>query len=165
VNAAVDAIPVVVSQTAFSWTAGGVWTLVFIAVGVIVRFGPAWTKIFLDRNGQKEAHAHQVGRDNLHDCQEQLDKLSLRFDALVTKHDGMQQAFNDLKGELQGAVTAYKMLDIEVEDIKPDSMALRHARTIMSMAFTVSRPPAEVQAAAERAVIRLDATPKGELEP
>jgi hypothetical protein len=75
-------------------------------------------------------------RDDLHACQK-------RLDAMETKVTTVTNAFTNLKIELNGILTAYRVLEVEVETNLPDSHALKHARVILSTAFTVAPSTAE----------------------
>lgn len=123
-----------VALQGFTIGAAGVWTLVALFAIALVKAWPVLLKLKLDDEGLRRSEK----RDDLHECNQRLDAMAIRVDAL-------QMTVSNLKVELSGAVAAYRILDAEVEKTNPTSLGLAQARAIMSTAFTVA--PSTIPAA------------------
>jgi hypothetical protein len=76
-----------------------------------------------ERRGEKRA--------DLTDCHRRLDAMSLEMSEVRAE-------VSELKMKLLGTISAYRMLDLEVETHLPGSTALGQARVVMSTAFALS---------------------------
>lgn len=96
------------------------WVLMVTVVLGLIRVWPALSKQAIEARAQIRSER----RSDLADCTRRCDELAERFHALELK--------------LLGALSAYRILDAEVEATAPGSTALAQARLVMSAAFTVS---------------------------
>jgi uncharacterized protein YlxW (UPF0749 family) len=101
-----------------------------LLAAVLVALIKAWPVLALQAQQAREKRRAEH-RDDLHDCQERLDILTQRV-------DGMQESYNNLKIELSATLSAYRILDTEIEATNPRSLGLAQARAILSTAFTVA---------------------------
>jgi hypothetical protein len=118
--------PVVVTSTAGVFTAAGALGSFFVLLGLVVRQVTPWRKQSIDAEQEKR----KEGRSDLSDCKERLDRMAARM-------DGLYEVVNNLKIELAGVLSAYRVLEV-AEDLRdPFSVHLAQARAILTTAFTV----------------------------
>lgn len=117
----------------FSWlgevTPGAVGIYSLLAV-VSVALIKAWPILALQAQ-QARDKLRGEDRSDLQSCQKQIE-------ALRKELKGVSENVHKIEMKLLGAISAYRILDAEVEAIKPDSTALSQARLVMSAAFTLS---------------------------
>jgi hypothetical protein len=77
------------------------------------------------------AQRRREKRDDLSDCQRRLDEMGREVRALAN-------SFTNLKIDLSAALSAYRILEVEVETNNPASMGLAEARAVLSAAFTIA---------------------------
>lgn len=104
----------------FTWGAAGVWTLVAMVTIALIKVWPVLAKQAIDARTQLRGEK----RDDLRD-------LGGRVTAL-------ERMVTDLKIELSAALSAYRILAVEVESNNPTSIGLAQARAVLSTAFTVA---------------------------
>jgi hypothetical protein len=104
---------------------------IFAILGtVVVALIKAWPVLSLQAIQAKERLRGEE-RSDLSDCQKQI--TALRQD--VQK---LGDGIHHLELKLLGTISAYKLLDTEVEMHLPDSAVLKQARALMSTAFAMS---------------------------
>lgn len=99
----------------------------------------SWPILSLQRAAAKEK-LRAEGRTDLSDCQRRMDELGKELETV-------QEHVHNLDMKLLGALSAYRILDSEVEAHRPKSAALRQARILMNTAFELSpssEPPMEI---------------------
>jgi hypothetical protein len=105
----------------------GVWTLVGIVLVALIRAWPVLAK----QAQEARAQLRKEKREDLDDCRKRLDAMAGRLDASDEKVRGLEL-------KLVGAISGYRILDLELEHLAPSSVALAQARAVMSTAFAVS---------------------------
>lgn len=113
--------------------AGAVWIAALSLLGIVVK---QWLP-FLTLRTEAENKRRGEDRDDLHECREEVRKLNERI-------DGLQSSFANLKIEMHGTLSAYRILDAEIEASNPGSLGLKQARAILSSAFTVAPSTAAI---------------------
>lgn len=103
------------------------WALLTTVLIVLIKMWPA---IALQAQQARDA-LRKERRDDLSECQKKIEALTTRLDRVEATAHGLEM-------KLLGAITAYKILDAEVEARFPESSALAQARIVMSTAFTIS---------------------------
>lgn len=103
------------------------WALLATVIVALIRIWPAMSRQAIEARAQ----LRKEKREDLGDCQKRLDEVSLRL-------DGMEEKFRQSELKLLGSISAYRILDVEVEAHIPGSTALVQARQVMSAAFTLS---------------------------
>lgn len=103
------------------------WGVLATAVLALIKAWPILAQQAIEARAKLRAE----GRADLHECKEELKLVNARLDV-------MQDTFNNLKIELSSALSAYRILDAEVEATNPTSLGLKQARVILSTAFTVA---------------------------
>lgn len=96
------------------------WALLATVVVALIRVWPALSQ----QSIEARAKIRGEKRADLADCHRRCDELS--------------EKFHQLEMKLVGAISAYKILDAELEALDPTSTALGQARAVMSTAFTLS---------------------------
>lgn len=102
------------------------WALLGTVALGLIRVWPLLSKQAIEARAQ----LRKEKRDDLGDCQRRLDDLNTRL-------DHMEEKFRRSELHLLGAISAYRILDAEVEAANPGSTGLAQARLVMSAAFTV----------------------------
>jgi hypothetical protein len=104
----------------------------------LVRNRPTMRKL----EDEKDAAIRSEGRTDLKDCKERIDQLQAALADSNAKHTEEITALKDgqhhFEMKLLGTISAYRLLDAEVETRLPGSSALAQARLIISTAFTMS---------------------------
>ena len=96
------------------------WALLAVVLLALIR---VWPILALQAIKAKE-QLRGENRADLRDCNKRCDELT--------------EKFHQLEMKLVGAITAYKILDVECEALDPGSTALGQARAAMSAAFAMS---------------------------
>jgi len=133
----VDELVVMVSNS-FQRAPWG-WGLLATVVIGLIRAWPILAKQAIDAKAQ----LRQERRDDLKDYQRRLEAMGVRIDS-------MSSDLNNLKIELAATISAYRILEIEVEAVNPASIGLAEARAILSAAFTVAPAPVRPRDGAAR---------------
>jgi hypothetical protein len=110
------------------------WALLVTALLGLIKIWPVLTKLSIEARAQ----IRKERRDDLSDCQRQLAEVRVEIRNLATD-------FNNLKIELAATLSAYRILEIEVEAVNPTSIGLAEARAILSTAFTVAPAPVSMR--------------------
>lgn len=110
-------------------TPAGIGIFSLLAV-VLVALIKAWPILQLQAIQAREKLRGE-GRNDLSECRERIDKLQAEL-------DGVKGEIHRIEMKLLGAISAYRILDAEVENKIPGSTALQQARQVMSAAFTLS---------------------------
>lgn len=110
-------------------TPGTVGIFGLLAV-VSVALIKAWPVLALQAQTAREKLRGEQ-RSDLNDCKARIDKLQIEL-------NGVREEVHKIEMKLVGAISAYRILDNEVETHLPDSAALKQARLVMSAAFTLS---------------------------
>jgi hypothetical protein len=97
---------------------------------IVVTLIKTWPVISLQVMKAKEK-LRAEDRSDLSDCKERLDAMGLRMDAMFTQ-------MNNLKIELAGVLSAYRILEVAEERRSPKSIHLAQARALLSSVFTVA---------------------------
>jgi hypothetical protein len=105
----------------------GIWTLVAIVVTTLIK---TWPVLALQAQ-QARDRLRTEQRDDLSDCKREIAALR---EELKT----VSEAQHSFEMKLLGTIAAYRILDTEVQLLKPDSSALAQARAVMSTTFSVS---------------------------
>jgi hypothetical protein len=105
----------------------GIYTLIAIVLVALIK---AWPVISLQATTAREK-LRAEGRSDLSDCKQ-------RIDALQRELNGVKDEVHKIEMKLLGAISAYRILDVEIEATNPGSPALAQARQVMSAAFTLS---------------------------
>jgi len=109
------------------------WTLLIVTILALIKI---WPLIQLQTIKAREALRSEK-RDDLHTCQARLDKLE-------TELGGAVQRIHALELKLLGTVSAYRILETEIEQGEPASVALLHARVIFREVWDAMPVPAEM---------------------
>lgn len=104
------------------------WALLATCVLALIK---AWPALQLQADNAK-AVLRGERRDDLHDCQEQLNEFRSEFD---TYKSTTTEQIHQLDLKLVGTMTAYRILHAEVTEHRPDSSALLQARAIMNTSW------------------------------
>jgi hypothetical protein len=110
------------------------WALLVTVIVALIRVWPALSKQAMESRLQVRTER----RSDLGDCQRRLDEMGKRV-------DGLEEKLHQTDLKLLGAISAYRILDAEVESRDPGSTALSQARLVMSAAFTMSPSTEEAQ--------------------
>jgi hypothetical protein len=102
------------------------WALTGMVLLGLIRVWPLLSKQAIEARTQ----LRKEKRDDLGDCQRRLDDVNQRL-------DNMEEKFRRSELHLLGAISAYRILDAEIEAASPGSTSLAQARLVMSAAFTV----------------------------
>jgi hypothetical protein len=105
----------------------GIWTLVAIVLTTLIK---TWPVLALQAQ-QARDRLRTEQRDDLSDCKREIAELRKELEMVRNDQHGFEM-------KLLGAIAAYRILDTEVQLIKPDSSALAQARAVMSTTFSVS---------------------------
>lgn len=114
----------------------GIYSLLVVVVVALIK---AWPVLSLQATAAREK-LRAEGRSDLTDCQRRMDELQKELEAV-------QARVHKLDMKLLGAISAYRILDAEVELTNPLSAALKQARIVMNTAFELSPstgPPIEL---------------------
>jgi hypothetical protein len=103
------------------------WLLLVVAITALIRAWPVLAKQAIEARAQ----LRKEKREDLSDCHDRLDAMGVQ----IAK---VREDFRQIELKLVGAITAYKILDLEVETHLPGSTALGQARAVMSTAFALS---------------------------
>jgi hypothetical protein len=103
------------------------WGLFVLCLVAFFRITPLLSAQAIDALTQRRREK----RDDLGDCKKRLDEMGARVDGLVT-------SFTNLKIELAAALSAYRILEVEVESYNARSLGLAEARAVLSAAFTIA---------------------------
>jgi hypothetical protein len=105
----------------------GIFSLLAVVSVALIK---AWPVLALQaQNARDKLRSEQ--RTDLNDCKARIDKLQNEL-------NGVREEVHKIEMKLVGAITAYRILDKEVEAHMPSSTALAQARLAMSAAFTLS---------------------------
>lgn len=96
------------------------WALLVVVILALIKVWP----ILAAQAIEARAKIRGEKREDLAECHRKCDELSDKFHHLELK--------------LLGAISAYRILDAEVEAELPGNTALAQARLVMSAAFTLS---------------------------
>lgn len=105
----------------------GIYSLLAVVSVALIK---AWPVLALQAQAARDK-LRSEHRADLSDCKE-------RIDALQVELNGVRDEVHKIEMKLVGAISAYRILDAEVETLQPDSTALKQARLVMSAAFTLS---------------------------
>ena len=105
----------------------GVWSLLAVVLVALIK---AWPVLALQAQTARDKLRGE-SRSDLTDCRARIDNLQQELNAVREEVHGFEL-------KLLGAISAYRILDAEVQIINPDSAALVQARAVMSTAFTAS---------------------------
>lgn len=97
------------------------------AVATAIKVFPVLKQMSLTDEATKRGEK----RDDLHDCQEQIA-------ALRKEMADVNNTVTNLKIEMNGVLSAYRILEVDVEMRDPSSAALKQARAILSTAFAIA---------------------------
>lgn len=103
------------------------WGLFVTVLVALIKAWPILAKQAIDAS----AKLRQEKREDLNDCHRRLDQQEREFNAL-------KDEFTNLKIEMNATLSAYRILDAELEVSNPNSLGLRQARMILSTAFTIA---------------------------
>jgi hypothetical protein len=117
------------TQLFSEWTPAtyGIFSLLTVAVVTLIK---AWPVLALQATTAKEK-LREEGRTDLSECKERLDRMGARLDSVY-------EVVNNLKIELSGVLSAYRVLEVAEEIRDPRSLNLAQARAILNTAFTVA---------------------------
>jgi phage-related minor tail protein len=105
----------------------GIFSLLAVVSVALIR---AWPILALQAQQARDRLRNEQ-RDDLSDCRKEIAQLRKE----LAEVSAAQHSF---EMKLLGTIAAYRILDTEVQLLKPDSSALAQARAVMSTTFSVS---------------------------
>lgn len=109
------------------------WGVLIVIIGALIKVWPIIQLQVANAKQQLRKERH----DDLHDCRERLDEMS---EKLGDVYDRMHK----LDIQLRSYITAYKIVDAELRLVSPTSTALVQAHAALTVAYEITRTPADL---------------------
>ena len=110
-NGFVEATPVV-TQTG-AWIATGAWGTFLTSLALLLKLVAAQWLPWLRLRSDNANERRKEQRTDLSDCKDRIDKMQVEL-------NGVKNHVHNLEMKLVGAISAYRVLDAEVEAARPD---------------------------------------------